>query len=114
MAGRTSRDRGKRGENEAEAVLIERGYEVLDTTDGKAICDFVATRHRKRYAVEVKHQKGINLEKFTAQAREQGKALRMPWLLMIRLPGHPYQFLVVASDIPPTVWRGNASKRGGS
>lgn len=108
MAGKASRSRGKRGESEAREVLTERGYEVIDTIDGIGICDIIAERNGRRYHVEVKHCRNIELEKFEAQARRQSRG---SWLVMARLPGYPYCFLVTSAHGVPTVWRGNAAKK---
>lgn len=105
MSGLRSRNRGKAGQREAEAVLTERDFIVMESAPGKEDCDFLAIRNGKTYAVEVKHQKLIQLDRFRAQAREQAARRKTAWLLMCRLAGHRNTFLVEGTDQLPTVWR---------
>lgn len=102
MGGNRSRSRGKRGESLARLLLSERDYDVDDLTDGTSCADFIAVKHGRVYAVEVKCHKSINLPEFLSQARKQ--AGRKRWMLLAKLEGYR-AFLVIASDIPPTVWR---------
>ena len=108
--GAMQRRKGKRGESEARTVLAERDYAIIDTSDGLAVCDLIAERRGKRYAVEVKHNRSIDLAKHITQAKEQAKRLKCRWMLMARLDGYPYCFLVLTADTPPTVWRGKEAR----
>lgn len=106
MSGSKSRDKGCRGEAEARAVLGEHDFAVIEQPRGRATCDCIAHKDGTMYAVEVKYAEAITLAKWRKQAREQGKALKMPWLLMVRLPGHPRKFYVEGANVEPSVWRG--------
>lgn len=65
-----SRSKGRRGEVEAAALLVERGYTVLPTPPGKATCDPVTVDdHGALTAWEVKHRKLVDLAAFREQAR---------------------------------------------
>lgn len=102
MSGNRSRRKGKAGEREAREVLAERDYEVIDLTDGTAVCDFLAMRRGKTYFCEVKNCADLSLQRFERQARSQAKHHR--WMLLCRLAGYPKTFLVTRSDAPPSVW----------
>ena len=104
MSGKTSRTRGKVGEREARNVLADRDFDVLDTSDGLAVADIIATKGGCTYAVEVKHCRLIDLDRFWRQAKEQAKRHHAKPLLMARLSGHPGCFLVVGYTERPTVW----------
>ena len=104
MSGKTSRSRGKAGEREARNALTDRDYDVLDTCDGLAVADIIAERYGVRYAVEVKHCRLIDTERFWRQAKEQAKRHHARPMLMCRISRYPGSFLVLRDDEPPTVW----------
>lgn len=110
VSGSASRDRGKRGEAEAKAVLAEHGYDIIDQPCGKAVEDIIAIKDGVLTSVEVKNCEGITPTKFRKQAKEQAKRRKAHWLLLVRWPGHPYTFAVEGSNIRPTFWHGNGGR----
>jgi hypothetical protein len=82
------RRKGRAAESEAKNLLLDRDFIVDDLTCGIKSEDFIAEdTDGKRYSVEVKNHKSINLEKFIKQAVVQGNHRKLPWLLMVRLHG---------------------------
>lgn len=101
--GSQSRDKGRRGEREAKAMLADRGYTILaDTSAGLSTDDLVVMDQAgKVYSVEVKNTKLINLPVFLAQAR--GNAKKNAWMLLCKLDRQG-AWLVLGKDRPATVW----------
>ncbi len=111
---RTQRDKGNRGQREALDVLAERGYQIAETGTGRKCEDlFGCDPSGHPVSVEVKHHAHTRWDDFRAQARTQAKARKAAWLLMCRLPDHPYTFVVEGDGIEPVVWRGNGAKQTG-
>lgn len=108
--GNMSRDKGKRGQKEFAAVLVERGWVFMESSAGAEEADFLGVSPGGTvYAIEVKHHKIIALGKFIAQAREQASRRKsVEWLLACRLDGYPSTFLVLSSDGTRAVWSGRA------
>lgn len=103
-----SRAKGRRGETEAARLLAERGYTVVPTPPGKAVCDLVTVDDSGMLmAWEVKHRKLVDFARFRAQARTQAATLgaRARWGVLVRIDGYPGAFLVDRQGEPPTVWR---------
>ena len=109
---RTERAKGARGQREALDVLTERGWQVVEANAGRATEDLFAVDPAGRpVAVEVKYQAALRWGAFRAQARAQAKARGAAWLLMCRVPEHPFVFVVEGPDFGPTVWRGNGARK---
>lgn len=82
------RNKGRQAESEAKNILLDRDYIVDDLTCGIKSEDFIATdANGQAWSVEVKNHTNISLKKFQAQAIEQAKNRKLPWLLMVRLYG---------------------------
>lgn len=102
------RTKGRRAQCELATALRERDWQVIETSAGHAVEDMVAISPQgKTYSVECKHCELIQLKKFIAQAREQAKKRKLPWMLCCRLPLYPGMWLVIRQDERPVVWAGN-------
>ena len=103
MTGRASRAKGARGQSVAASLLRDRDWVVDQITAGIGSHDFTATDPDGRtWAVEVKNCAGI-LPGHKRQAMEQGKARRLPWLLMNKVAGSS-SWLVQRQGAAPCVW----------
>jgi len=103
MSGRASRAKGSRGQCMAANLLRERDWIVDQITGGIVSHDLTATDADGRtWAVEVKNCAGI-LPAHKTQAMEQGKARRLPWLLMNKISGSS-SWLVQRQGMAPAVW----------
>lgn len=103
MSGKASRAKGSRGQCMAANLLRDRDWIVDQITGGIVSHDFTATDTNGRtWAVEVKNCAGI-LPAHKAQAMEQGKARRLPWLLMNKISGSS-SWLVQRQGMAPAVW----------
>lgn len=58
----------------------------------------------KRYSVEVKNHKLVNIEAFLRQARWQATQRKLPWMLAVRIPRFKGAWLVMRKDERPVVW----------
>jgi Holliday junction resolvase len=78
MSGKPSRDKGRRGEREAKALLADCDYTILaDTTAGLDTDDLVALApDGTLYSVEVKNTRIVNVPVFRDQARKNAKKMR--------------------------------------
>jgi len=110
--GKASRDKGNRGQSEAEALLLERGFTITKTSAGRSDPDFVAVHptNGHTYAIEVKNCVAIELHPWRKQAKEQAKKGQR-WLLMCRIPEHPGCFYVECAEVWPDVWHSNDSRK---
>jgi len=79
-------------------MLVDRDWFVLPTVAGQSCCDLIAAPYKPdqlglhalpqdQVAWEVKDCKLIDLPRFRAQARAQGKHHKMPWGLAYHLWG---------------------------
>ena len=70
MAGKQTRDKGRRGECEAKRLLTDRDWEILaDTTAGLATGDLIVkSPDGIIYDVEVKNRSQLNIPQFVGQA----------------------------------------------
>ena len=70
MAGKKTRDKGRRGESEAKRLLTEKDWEILaDTTAGLSTGDLIAqSPDGLIYDVEVKNRVEIHVPHFVGQA----------------------------------------------
>lgn len=106
MSGRTSRDKGNRGERAFAAVLKSRDWVYLPSGSGDEAEDGLAIDDGKTYAVEVKNTVTLqpaHLKQAMEQARKRGKGVR--WLLAWHIP-HTSSWLVQRQGERPVVWHG--------
>lgn len=106
MSGSHSRRKGRNGQTTAQRLLRDRDYQVDPITSGVKREDLIATAPTgKKYAVEVKDHKLIDLDKFIKQARDQGKVRGLDWMLMVHIPG-TRDWLVRVKGGRYNIWRG--------
>jgi len=110
--GSSERDKGNRGQREAECVLVEDGWEITKTSAGRSDPDFVAVHptNGRTYAIEVKNVAALTFRTFRKQARGQAKRGQR-WLLMCRIPEFPGTWYVESSDRGPRIWRDNGARK---
>ncbi len=103
MSGKSSRTKGARGQSAAANLLRERDWIIDQVTCGVASHDFTGTDpDGKTWAIEVKNCAGI-LPAHKAQAMEQGKARRLPWMLVSHIAGSS-SWLIQRQSERPIVW----------
>ena len=85
MAGKSTRDKGRRGESEAKRLLAEKDWEILaDTTAGLATGDLIAqSPDGFIYDVEVKNRVEIHVPDFVGQAMKNAGKKR--WMVMAKI-----------------------------
>lgn len=105
LMGAASRAKGNRGECEARALLLSRGYEIIETARGRSVEDIIAERGGRRVSVEVKNTAALTIGAFRKQAKEQARKRKCAWMLMWRIEGYPGTFYVEGAGIAPSVWR---------
>ena len=107
--GKMQRDKGRRGQKEFAEVLLERDWEILESSAGASAEDFLGVSPEGViFSIEVKHHRQIDLGKFIRQAREQAaRRKNVEWMLACRLNGFPMTFLVLSSDGTKAIWCGN-------
>lgn len=99
-----SRRKGKRGEADAERLLAERDWKVQRGRPGVPGPDLLAADPLgKLWAVEVKHARVWHWPRWTAQARDQARAHRLPWALLAKIPG-TRTWLLLRQGKPPVLW----------
>lgn len=106
MSGKTSRNKGRRGETAAKRLLKDRDYTILaDTTAGLATDDLLAQdAGGALWSVEVKNQKIINPALFIGQARAQAGKKRGPrWMVLAHIH-NTSSWLVLRQAERPTIW----------
>jgi len=85
-------------------MLLDRDWTVAELAAGLASEDLIATDPTGRtWAVEVKNQAIIS-HLHRRQAQEQGRARRMPWMLVSKLSGTDF-WLVQRQGVEPVLWR---------
>lgn len=100
---KASRDKGRRGQREAQALLQSRDWRTAELNAGTAVEDMIATDpDGKAWAVEVKNTVAITTA-HRAQAMAQGKARRLPWMLLSKIAG-TRSWLVQRQNQRPAVW----------
>lgn len=100
---KASRDKGRRGQREAQALLQSRDWRTAELNAGTAVEDMIATDpDGKAWAVEVKNTVAITTA-HRAQAVAQGKARRLPWMLLSKIAGTS-SWLVQRQGQRPAVW----------
>lgn len=101
---KASRDKGRRGQREAQALLTSRDWSVAELNAGTAAEDFIAVDryNGQSYSVEVKNTVSITTA-HRSQAMAQAKARRLPWMLLSKIAGTG-SWLVQRQGHRPAVW----------
>jgi Holliday junction resolvase-like predicted endonuclease len=100
---KASRDKGRRGQREAQALLQSRDWTTAELNAGTAVEDMIATNpDGQAWAVEVKNTVAITTA-HRAQAMAQAKARRLPWMLLSKIAGTS-SWLVQRQNQRPAVW----------
>ena len=101
---KASRDKGRRGQREAQALLTSRDWSVAELNGGTSAEDFIAVDRwdGKSYSVEVKNTVSITTA-HRAQAMTQAKARSLPWMLLSKIAGTS-SWLVQRQGHRPAVW----------
>lgn len=101
--GKSARDKGRRGQREAQTLLHGRDWRTAELNAGTAVEDMIATDPDGRaWAVEVKNTVSITTA-HRAQAMTQGNARRLPWMLLSKIAGTA-SWLVQRQSHRPAVW----------
>ena len=105
-----ARAKGRRGQQEARALLTSRDWSVAELTAGNATEDFWACELTtgKTWAVEVKNCAHITVA-HRKQAMAQAAKSKLPWLLMSHIHGTS-SWLVQRQGERPAVWHGDEMK----
>lgn len=83
-----SRRKGKAGECAVQHLLEDRDWTIDRTRCGVTTDDMIATDPQGRaWSVECKRTKITDWPKFKAQAMSQAKARKLPWMLVVHIPG---------------------------
>ncbi|MEW6489814.1 MAG: hypothetical protein AB1578_18135 [Thermodesulfobacteriota bacterium] len=102
--GASQRRKGREGQCQARHLLEDRDWSVLELKAGVRSEDLVVEDpHGRRYSLECKKQKVVDLPRFLAQARAQAKTRKLPWALLAHLHGTS-SWLFVRQGERPTVW----------
>lgn len=100
---KAARDKGRRGQREAQALLTSRDWSVAELNGGTSVEDFIAvSSDGVSYACEVKNTVAITTT-HRAQAMTQAKARRLPWMLISKIAGTG-SWLVQRQGHRPAVW----------
>ena len=101
--GKAARDKGRRGQREAQALLRQRDWTVAELNAGTAVEDLIATDpYGKAWSVEVKNTMAITTA-HRVQAMMQGMARRLPWMLMSKI-ANSSSWLVQRQGHRPAMW----------
>ena len=104
MAGRATRNKGRRGQQEAKRLLADRDWRVIEANSGEAEADMLAIDTLgKTWLVEVKNCAAITTA-HREQAMRQAKAKRLPWMLISKIAGTS-DWLVQRQNTICTTWR---------
>ena len=104
MAGRATRDKGRRGQQAAKRLLADRDWRVIEANSGEAEADMLAIDTAGRtWLVEVKNTAAITTA-HREQAMRQAKAKRLPWMLMSHVAGTS-DWLIQRQNTICTTWR---------
>lgn len=108
MSGAASRSKGRRGQQDAQALLKSRDWSVAELNAGTAKEDFWACdlNSGRTYSVEVKNTTAITLA-HKRQAMRQAEAARLPWMLLSHIAGTS-SWLVQRQGERPVVWHQEA------
>ena len=109
--GKSSRNKGKRGERAAKDLLTSRDWTILaDTTAGLSTDDLVCQSPDGRVvSVEVKNCKLINVPEFVKQARANAK--NNHWLLLCHID-NTRSWLGMGKGRLPGVWTEQSNEVG--
>lgn len=100
---KSSRDKGRRGQRVAQALLRARDWTTAELNGGTSVEDMIATDPQGRaWAVEVKNTVAITTAHRT-QAMTQGRSRRLPWMLLSKIAGTG-SWLVQRQGERPAVW----------
>lgn len=98
------RSKGRRGQQEAHALLTARDWSVAELNSGTSAEDFWACdlATGRTFSVEVKNAVVITLA-HRKQAMAQAAKARLPWMLMAKIAGTS-SWLVQRQGERPVVW----------
>ena len=100
---KAQRDKGRRGQTAAEALLVERDWTTDPISAGIRREDLIATDPSGGvWSVEVKNCVSITVA-HRKQAAEQAAKRKLPWMLMSRIHGTGY-WLVQRKGQMPVIW----------
>lgn len=100
---KASRDKGRKGQREARALLTSRDWSVAELNGGTKAEDFlVGAPYGVTYACEVKNTVAITTA-HRAQAQTQAKTRKLPWMLVSKIAG-TRSWLVQRMGQLPVVW----------
>ena len=100
---KASRDKGRRGQRDAQDLLQSRDWSTAELNGGTAVEDLIAVSpDGKSYSVEVKNTVSITTA-HRAQAMAQAKARKLPWMLLSKIAGTS-SWLVQRQGERPVVW----------
>lgn len=100
---KASRDKGRKGQREARALLTSRDWSVAELNGGTSVEDFIAVSpDGMSYACEVKNTVAITTA-HRAQAMAQAKARKLPWMLVSKIAGSS-SWLIQRQGMRPAVW----------
>lgn len=99
-----SRNKGRKGQQEARALLTARDWSVAELNAGTEAEDFWACdlNNGKTYSVEVKNTVSITTA-HRKQAQTQADKARLPWMLVSKIAGTS-SWLVQRKGANPVVW----------
>lgn len=100
---KASRDKGRRGQQQARELLTSRDWRCVEVNSGTAVEDFIAIDPQGvTWSVEVKNTVAITVE-HRKQAMRQAEANRLPWMLLSHIAGTS-SWLVQRKGEKPVVW----------
>lgn len=101
--GKASRDKGRRGQQEAQAILKDRDWVIAETNAGNATEDFIGFDPLgQAWAIEVKNTVSITTA-HRQQAIDQAAKRKLPWMLMSKIAGTS-SWLIQRKGLKPAVW----------
>lgn len=103
-----ARSKGRRGQQQAQAVLADRDWSIAELNAGTSVEDFIGVDPSgKSWSIEVKNTANI-MTVHRKQAMEQAKKRRLPWMLMSHINGTS-AWLVQRQGMTPTVFNGSTT-----
>ena len=104
MAGRATRDKGRRGQQAAKRLLADRDWRVIEANSGEAEADMLAIDTAGRtWLVEVKNTAAITTA-HREQAMRQAREKRLPWMLASKIAGTS-DWLIQRQGMASVIWR---------
>jgi len=101
--GKMQRNKGRRAQTEAGHLLKDRDWEIVETSSGQKVEDFLATDMAIMYSVEVKSHKIMNIGEWRKQAISQAEKRKLPWMIMAKIP-LSHSWLILRKNEIPVVW----------